>query len=380
MVLVAAAGVLSACTRPNPAYCDESVQCASGLVCNLATHACSPAPDADGTDGAMACAVNEQCTDPRMPICTQGTCVPCSLDDECSSGVCRTDGSCELVENVLYVDPNGISAGQCTSETPCELMYARSLISSQRSSIRVANGIYQLPSTFLVTPPIDSVAIVGGRSAVFERAAAGPSFDVRSGAKLSLRGITLHRGLECNAGAVEVKRAGFSSPSETRPWLLLDNCMLTVQSSELDSSMGHGIDADYGSVVNVADTTITRSAGSGIRIGSGRLDVERSSITNNMGTGVLAAAQQVVIRRSTFHTNRLGGISSVGGVFDITNNFVYRNGNDANAPFGGLRLDTTMPGNRFDHNTVIRNDAQYGATPTYAGGVYCRGGARSQTT
>jgi hypothetical protein len=363
------------CTKKNPSYCDTQMDCPNGQHCDLATHGCV-ADENDGGD-SMSCTGNAQCTG-STPICENGACRACSLDDECDSGVCRADGACESSDNVLYVDPNGPSAGACTSESPCDLMYARSLVTASRYSLRLANGMYSLPGAFIVSSPIAHVAIIGGRSAVFARAATGPSFDVRSGSSLTLRGITLNRGLVCDTGTIDIENAGFNTPgSEMRPWLSLSNCVATVVGSELDGSLSFGVDSNFGGSLTLAAVTITRSADSGVRFGSGQLSISGSTIAQNMGLGVLSTAQQTAISRSTFYSNRMGGVSAIGGVFDVTNNFIYRNGNAASSLFGGLRLDTNLPGNRVEHNTITRNDAQYGATPLLAGGLYCRGGGTS---
>jgi hypothetical protein len=327
----------------------------------------------------MACSSNDGCTDPLAPICAQGACVACTLDDECTSGVCRPDGSCESAANVLYVSVDGVSAGQCTAEMPCELLYARSIVTPQRRSLRVANGTYSLPGAFVIAPPIAAVTVVGTRGAVFERSTTGPTFDVRDGSSLELRGVTLHRGIECDTGTLNIAHAGFNSPgSEVRSWLVLENCMTSVAASELDMSTALGIDSSNNGTLRVVESSITGSTDTAIRMNGGELTIERCTIAENQGMGVDATTQQLAVRRSMFYSNRLGGISSVNGVFDVTNNFVYRNGNAGNALFGGLRLDTYLAGNRFEHNTVVRNDAEYGATPVYAGGVFCKGGGSTK--
>jgi Tol biopolymer transport system component len=51
IMFLAGAVVGSACTKPNPLYCDEVTPCMEG-VCNLATHYCEEPADARGIDGA----------------------------------------------------------------------------------------------------------------------------------------------------------------------------------------------------------------------------------------------------------------------------------------------------------------------------------------
>jgi len=194
------------CTRPNPDYCDELSDCKNGLVCDLNTHGCV-APDAD-----ISCSSNEECTDPLAPICADQVCRGCTLDDECASGVCRADGACEAATAVLYAAPNAPASGDCSSSSPCDLFYARSLVTSQRHAIRLANGTYAFPTTFNVAPPISEVQIVGGRGAIVERGSTGTSFSVSDGALLSVRGVALHRGIECTTAKLDLVRVVFESP------------------------------------------------------------------------------------------------------------------------------------------------------------------------
>jgi hypothetical protein len=352
------------------------MDCSNGQHCDTDTHGCV----ANESDAGMmmSCSGNAECSG-MAPVCDNGSCRACSLDDECESGVCRSDGACEVAANVLYVAPNAPSAGTCASAAaPCDLMYARTLVDAQRYSIRLANGTYALPTGFIVSSPIAHVTVIGASSAVFERSGSGPSFDVRSGSMLAIRGVTLHRGVECNTGTLDLERTAFNTPgSEVRSWVLASNCTTTVADSELDGSTAFGIDAINQGTLTLSSTSIRQSASDGVRAQLSQFTVTKSTIAQSMGMGVSSNALQLTIRGSTFYANRMGGISHIDGVFDITNNFVYRNGNAANSLFGGMRLDTSLAGNRVEHNTVVRNDAEYGATPVLAGGVYCRGGGTS---
>lgn len=365
MVLMGASG----CTKHNPTYCDTAMDCPNGQFCDLETHGCTPNP----VDANTSCSMNSDC-DPQTPICDNSACRACALDDECESRVCRADGACESLSNVLYVAPNGISAGMCPFDAPCELTYARSLLTSERSTIRLSDGTYSLASVFTISPPISTVTIVGGAGAVVQRTGTGPSFDVRGGASMTLRGFSLQRGIECNIGSLTVNRVSFASSTETRSWMFLNMCTATVASSQLQGSTSYGIEATASGSLSIDDTRIAQSAAAGIKADIGQLAITHSTVRENAGIGVLANCQQTTIHSSIIAANKLGGVSSVGGVFDVTNNFVYRNGDDTNATFGGLRLDTNDPGNRVAHNTIVRNEARYETSPPYSGGMFCRGG------
>ncbi|MGN6110213.1 MAG: right-handed parallel beta-helix repeat-containing protein [Kofleriaceae bacterium] len=349
LFLVVAIGA-TGCTERNPAYCTDSSTCPDGLVCDVPIRTCvEPTPDADDR---------------------------CTLDDDCESGVCRPDGACAAPEAILYVSADGPSAGDCGPTTPCDLFHARSLASTERSTIRLANGQYVLSSDFVVTSPLASLSIVGGRGAVIRRAAAGPAFEVRDGSALTIHGLTLNKGIRCSSFAqLHVARVSFdNAENEALPWIGLSECTsATIVEAELIDSTSDGIDAS-GTPVEITASRIEGSAGNGIRAQGGQVAVHRSVIDKNRLHGVLAMSGSLSIHRSHVFENHSGGISATSGTFDITNNFIYRNGNAVDARFGGLHLDTFTSGNRVHHNTIVRNDCDVVATPVLAGGIYCRGG------
>ena len=303
--------------------------------------------------------------------------IHCILDDECESRVCQLDGLCALAQDILYVDPVGIAAGECTSVAPCELYYATTLISPKRFLVRLGNGVYQLDSGLVVGVLVSDLTIVGGRSAVLQRTTSGPVLEARDGATLTLRGVSLNKGVACsNFAHLNVSRVSFSNPgNEQDPWINLNMCSTaTVTDSDLLDSLSNGINAAFGGELTVIGSRITGSATNGVNSTGQRLIIIRSTINGNQYLGVRASVQTLTIHRSTVSSNRGGGISGTGGIFDITNNFVFRNGNDTNSEFGGLRLDTNLPGNRVIQNTIVRNDSNPLANPLYAGGFFCRGG------
>jgi len=366
----------SACTKPNPDYCDDSRPCADGMVCNLNSHTCGAQSEDGGLDsGSTTCASNDECLDPAAPICSATqTCRACALDDECTSRVCRDDGSCEAVENILYVSTDGIAAGQCPSTAPCELSYALGAVTATRYSLRVNNGAYALTGSLM--PTVSKLVIVGGRSAVFSRTSTGLSFVAQNGTQLTLRGITLTRGVACTPlSKMFVQSVAFNSPgSEVRPWIASQQCDITLKGSELTASMTHAVDVDNTNLT-VSDTLITNNQGTGIRLNSGHLLVERTEISTNQGIGIDATASSAsTIVRSRLYDNRMGGVQLLGTQdYTLLNNFIYHNGNDSNAPFGGVRLDTSGT-HRLEHNSIIYNERAYStASPIYAGGIYCTG-------
>jgi len=100
----------------------------------------------------------------------------------------------------------------------------------------------------------------------------------------------------------------------------------------------------------------------------------------NEGTGLNDQGGSLSISRSTFFNNQGGGIlvgaSATPIAFDITNTFIYRNGDSGGASVGGVSLVPGAGGstpNRFEFNTVVDNQVKDSAL--VAGGVLCDLGA-----
>ena len=201
--------------------------------------------------------------------------------------------------------------------------------------------------------------------------------EASDGGALTVRGISLDKQVVCsNFGHINVTRVAFANPGiEHTPWITLSMCSTaSVTDSDLADSPADGIRAEFGGDLAVTGSTISRSIANGISSMGQHVIINRSTVTDSGDLGVRASVQMLAIHRSTILSNHGGGISGTGGIFDITNNFIARNGNDNTGEFGGLRLDTTLPGNRVIHNTIDRNDSNPTANPLYAGGFFCRGG------
>ncbi|MGE0551763.1 MAG: right-handed parallel beta-helix repeat-containing protein [Kofleriaceae bacterium] len=364
MVLGVVGAVVGGCsTVANPLYCDESSDCKNGFVCNLDTNGCE-----------------EQATDAGMDSGSSS----CVLDDECATGVCRNDGSCELPENVLYVAVDGISAGECPADARCDITYALSKVTPARSTIRLANGSYDFASDFVVDRDKPDVTIVGGRAAIFRRAADGVLMEVRgvigtAGPTLTLREMTINKAISCFWAGLRLQRALFDNPpSEPRPWVASSACSLVIESSELRNSTGDGIVGDY-TDLRMSDSSISMSAGFGISLSGTAAErdvrVLRSTISHSMKIGIwVTNVTSFTLERSLVSYNHLGGVESTGHPFEITNNFIVRNGAQGNtlgvdsSHFGGLHV-AGMGSSRLLYNTIAMNNSDPAAM--WAGGVYC---------
>ncbi len=206
---------LSGCVAPNPKFCDALEDCANGLVCDLETNSCVPPPDPPDVE----CSDQIPCADPLKPICSPDqVCQACVLDDECGSQVCRTDGSCELADNILYAAADGVSSGLCPVDAPCDLSFAWSLVDATRTTIRLLNGAYTLATDFETSNV--PVTVVGGRGAMLARSSNGPAFEALNGTSLTLRGFVLNNGVSCLNASLVVTNMVFDNPTaELRPWI-----------------------------------------------------------------------------------------------------------------------------------------------------------------
>lgn len=359
--------LLIACSnRPNPKFCDENADCKNGFTCNLETHGCDAVSDA-GIDA-------------------NGT---CALDDECPSGVCNAN-ACEPAENVLYVATDGISAGSCGEDSRCDLIYALSIATTERHTIRLQNGVYEPPSDVVVDQTKPSITIVGGRAAVFRRAVPGPALEAAGnpgpifGPTLTLRGMTLNKGVRCQHATLELYDVIFDNPSgETFAWVSADDCKVGIYGSQLKDSPQDGV-AGTSLDLTIARSTISSSARHGVLISPGTtglaipgINVSQSLITENKNIGINISGNDLFkLERSTISFNKMGGVKVSGSKFDITNNFIMSNGQEGNtlgvdsSHFGGVSLvGLTIGNSRVVHNTIAFNWADFRGDG--AGGIYC---------
>jgi hypothetical protein len=119
---------------------------------------------------------------------------------------------------------------------------------------------------------------------------------------------------------------------------------------------------------------VAGNVGGGISAAGGAtVTVSQSTISGNQAGGISAAGgATVTVSQSTISGNQAGGISvtGVGTTFAITNNYIFRNGDQDMGIFGGVNLGIATAGtSRFEFNTVVDNRAASGATRS--GGLIC---------
>lgn len=324
LVLFAAVGIGSC--RGNPKYCegapddncdnltDAAQRCTSNEQCEAPTAVCD-------ITGSMTCV---QCTSDQASACGGTTptcgddqmCRACRAHAECpGSDACLPDGSCADPGQVAYVRAGGTGALPCAKETPCgTLQEGIAAVDSSRPYVKVskAGGGVLAPSA---TTTIDGKAVV---------ILADP------GVKLDRMGDGVN---------LEVRNTGAD-----------------VQIYDLEITGASGGAGDVG---------ISMPPG-----GMPKLALTRVRVTNNIGGGIFASSGMLKVSQSTISGNIGGGITiGPGATFDITNCFIFKNGNETTANVGGVNLGALGAGSIFEFNTVVDNESRNTAAAT--GGVFC---------
>jgi hypothetical protein len=126
--------------------------------------------------------------------------------------------------------------------------------------------------------------------------------------------------------------------------------------------------------VTVYDLTITNGSSNGRGVlGSSNMAttrLHRVTVDSNSGAGIFMTGGTLVVSSSTISQNLGGGIETANNVkFDITNTFIFKNGNTSSTDFGGVKFGIPGAMPRFEFNTVASNVAVSG-NPA---GVRCSG-------
>lgn len=304
---------LVGCTKRNPNYCENEPDhlCRDG-----GGMACTSSVDCTGAD--KVCKLPEQtcvqCTTAEAsactgttPICTNDRCAPCTKHADCAeSNACMPDGSCAVSSEVLYVKTGATNNSSCSKASPCG----------------------DVQAALAVTPPKPTIKVEG----------------------------------VITASAIQI---------DNRDVILLgQDATLRNTGSEILTVSGT-------SKVRLYDLTLTGAAGnigaSSLSGHTGELELQRCTVTGNaVGIQLAGNTSTLILGRSTVSYNTQGGVVLLGSAnrFDITNNFIFRNGNKNNAPYGGLGIEavSTMM-SRLEFNTIVDNDAAGGSTRS--GGVKC---------
>jgi hypothetical protein len=231
------------------------------------------------------------------------------------------------------VAPGGTGTA-CTQAAPCPLL--AEAIGKNLPYVKIAaTGAANASSTVVIDGK--TVTILAEPGATVDRDGDGPILEVTSAnANVSIYDLTL-------SGATSASGAGILvTPNGGVP-------MLTLTRVTIEGNQGDGI-ANNGGTVMSSQSTISTNQGNGISCTGGTLTVSQSTIALNDAGGI--------------------AVSGAGTTFAITNNFIYRNGDQNSGTYGGVNLGVGTAGSSvFAFNTVTDNVASSGAT--HPGGIGC---------
>jgi hypothetical protein len=346
LFLFAAVGIGSC--HCNPKYCegaldndcdnllmDAPMGCTSNEQCEWPTTVCD-------LTGSMMCV---QCTPEqasacggKAPACGEDhMCRACRAHSECpGSDTCLPDGSCADPGQVAYVQAGGMGASPCARETPCgTLQEGITAVDASRPYIKISSAGGVLTPGATTTIDGKAVIVLADPGARLDRMGDGVNLEVRNtGADVQIYDLEI-TGASGAAGDV-----GISMPWGGMPKLALTR------------------------------VKVTNNIGGGISASSGMLTVSQSTVSGNIGVGISASSGMLVVSQSIISSNNAGGISALGArTFNITNCFIFRNGNETTANIGGVHLGGTGDMSVFAFNTVVDNEIWN--TGGSSGGVVC---------
>lgn len=310
------------CSEPaDEERCESNGDCTGALgVCNVASGEC------------VACLENSDCDDATAPICSSdNTCAGCVAHADCDSNACLPDGSCGDDTTVAYVNPEGTDNDQCTQSTPCisvadALATTRPFVKFTGTTDEAVEVSNQRVVTFLAGP-----------GAKLTRGSGGAILTVRDdGTALTIFDLSISDGPNNASGIGVLIPAGAG------------NATVLLERVKIENNPGGGINSQGGNVT-VAQSQVSGNSRGGIVCAGGIVQISRTTVSFNPGGGVL--------------------LSETGIQFDLTNNFIVRNGADT-SDAGGIVISTSMPStsSRLMFNTIADNKSGNALT---AGGVHC---------
>jgi len=307
MLVVAALG----CQRKSELFCENHPEmCTDGSTEGQTCGMCVAPKLACDTDTNMCveCNTSVECSG-AMPVCDQHACRACVAHTECPSAACLPDGTCARVDDVAYVADNGVDNGMCDSSNPCA---------------RVGAGLATHKPVIKVTGTINEAVVIDVSTSALTIVGA-------PGAKLTFNGA---------GGSVVNVASG-------NPVTIAD--------------------------IEIGGTATVKSNNFGVTLTGGTLSLKHVLVNFCNNGGIKVSAGQLTVHQSTIANNDFGGIDidGPGATFELSNNFIYRNGDRNSGVVGGIRVLQFANGgnNRIEFNTIVDNQMQN--TGTQAGGLYC---------
>jgi hypothetical protein len=254
-------------------------------VCNVVTNACDVCTDSsqcasypgqtvcDTSSGAcVGCVTTADCPT-ATPVCDTGRCRACATDSDCPSGACADDGNCVPESEIVYIDPAGTDAGNCTSDAPCRsMLFAVTKASGTRDHLVMHPGAY-----------VEHVQLVGNGSTA-------PLLHIHGG------GSTLSQPTGNDGGLLGIANVDIQYLD-----LINDSGRaLDITNGSLRHShvRAHGNEIDTYGVVMLEDVVVGPGGDFGVLVGSGTLTMDRVQITGEFTTAVKANSYDATINAS----------------------------------------------------------------------------------
>lgn len=310
-------------------------------LCEITSGECGPCIDGSNCSGHPPYCVDGACVgcgEPGVSAFCQplgfvacgenGRCRGCEANAECDSGACLR-GECAAEEDVLYVEPGGSAASDCTRADPCDTI-ARAIevaAGGTRTVIALADGVYQeavavTPTTY---PEGVRLALVGGEATTIQRPTSGPVIRVRD-VSLELERITITGGTGASGAGIQCERMAASYVGLlTRQLTIRDNAGAGIVSSGCD--------------LEVVTGTVSDNGGDGVRAdGVAGTSIGQSVIDGNGGVGMIATVELATLLGSWVRGNAAGGVVIDAGLVLIDTVVIAGNGNLVDTQSAGLTV------------------------------------------
>lgn len=255
-----------------------------------------------------------------------------TMHSECDSNACLPNHDCVEAAKVAYVDPMGMGSSACTQEMPCKSFQAA--LDTKRPYIKVTGTI-----DAHVNIVNQNVTVLADHGATLTSSTPGNLLVVSGRSKVSI---------------VDLEITGATGG---------------------DDPIGTGVllPAGNSASLELERVTIRKSEGSGLYSYGGVVSVTASTISDNKLAGLATEGGVMNVTRSTIRDNGAGGLYvTMPKRFQITNNFIFLNGNDLSKTGGVYLVANANPAviNTLEFNTIVRNRAgRHGST--LSGGVVC---------
>lgn len=248
------------------------------------------------------------------PVCDQGACRACVVNDDCASGVCTQDGSCAAEAAIAYAAPNGSGASACLRADPCNLARAVEPTINRRYVV-LASGTYQLPATMTLEGLRSFIGAKGTKPAL-TITGLGPILRLGSGSDITFDNIEARGARPTSTSAFD----GFAI-----------ECPSTFQKASL----------------RVTRSVFTQNQTGAISARQCNLEIRDSTFMSN-ARGIEVTDGMSTIERSTFALNTETALYLDAGLHTVENNFIVRNAR-------GLEVSLTTAGTKIEFNTIADN-------------------------